>query len=606
MLRRMDETTLNDTAPAGADSHWIECAADEWSDALVASMKLGGIDHLFFVSGFELAFLPEAIVKAQNLGRPAPRLMTMMHESVALNAAVGYSMLTGRPAATAVHIDVGTLHFGAALHAAWHDRCPLLLTAGAGPRAFPGSMRGARDLFIHWVQEARDLGGIVRQYTKMEHRLEHQDNPGLTISRMLQVAMSEPQGPVFLCMPRETAMLPLPGVARFPTRDRMGLARPTWPDPDDARSIAQWLVASQNPVLFTARIGQDPAAIPEFVRLAELLAIPVMESSPLATRMNFPATHPLYGCGPSARDADVVLVAEDLTPVTPGVNSPGADAKIAWISVDPVHSRYKTMEYRADLWLACAPANAARAICAEAEKLLDRTSLSRIADRRRRLEERSRQLWSDEEARALADGRLSHATGRWTSYQLGKILPRDAIIVNDGLSNGDFVRTYARRDLPGTYLRTGSSAGGWGSGAALGAKIGAPDRDVVLTSGDGFFVFGSPTAALWGARYHKAPFLSVIFVNQCYTTGTAGLKASYPDGYAARTNEYPGGTFDPAPNFAKLAESVDGYGENVTEASEVGPALERGLREVRNGSPAVIAVHVPGPVGSSGFAQQKL
>jgi hypothetical protein len=50
---------------------------------------------------------------------------------------------------------------------------------------------------------------------------------------------------------------------------------------------------------------------------------------------------------------------------------------------------------------------------------------------------------------------------------------------------------------------------------------------------------------------------------------------------------------------------VDGYGENVTEASEVGPALERGLREVRNGSPAVIAVHVPAPLGSSGFAQKK-
>jgi acetolactate synthase-1/2/3 large subunit len=312
--------------------------------------------------------------------------------------------------------------------------------------------------------------------------------------------------------------------------------------------------------------------------------------------MNFPATHPLYGCGPSAKDADVVIVADDLTPFTPGVNSPGADAKIAWISVDPVMSRYKTMEYRADLWLASTPANAARAICAEAEKLLDRTSLSRIADRRARLEERSRQLWADEEARAQADGRLSHATGRWTSYQMSKVLPRDAVIVNDGLSNGDFVRNYARKDLPGTYLRTGSSAGGWGPGAAVGAKIASPDRDVVLASGDGFFVFGSPTAALWASRYHKAPFLSVIFVNQCYTTGTAGLRASYPEGYAARAREYPGGTFDPAPNFAKLAEAVDGYGENVKEAAEVGPALERGLREVRNGSPAIIAVDVPGPV----------
>jgi acetolactate synthase-1/2/3 large subunit len=512
-----------------------------------------------------------------------------------LNAAIGYSMITGRPAATAVHVDVGTLHYGAALHAAWHDRCPLLITAGAGPRAFPGSMPGARDMFIHWVQEARDQGGIVRQYTKFEHRLEHQDNPGLTISRMLQVAMSEPRGPGYLCIPRETAMLPLPGTLRFPTRDQMGVARPTWPDPDDARTVAKWLVGSENPVLFTARIGQDPAAIPEFLRLAELLAIPVMESSPLATRMNFPATHPLYGSGPSAKDADVVLVADDLTPFTPGVNSPGADAKVAWISVDPVLSRYKTMEYCANLWLAATPANVARAICAEAEKMLDRTSLSRIAQRRARLEERSRELREEQENSAARDGRLSQPTGRWVSYQLGKVMPRDAILVNDGLSNGDFARTYARRDLPGTYLRTGSTAGGWGSGAAVGAKIASPDRDVVLASGDGFFVFGSPTAALWAARFHKAPFLSVIFVNGCYSTGTAGVRESYPQGYAARANDYPGGTFEPVPDFAKLAETAGGYGENVTKSSEVGPALERGLRHTREGAPAIIAVRVPGP-----------
>jgi acetolactate synthase-1/2/3 large subunit len=174
-------------------------------------------------------------------------------------------------------------------------------------------------------------------------------------------------------------------------------------------------------------------------------------------------------------------------------------------------------------------------------------------------------------------------------------MPREAILVNDGLSNGDFARTYARRDLPGTYLRTGSSAGGWGCGAAVGAKIAAPDRDVVLASGDGFFLFGSPTAALWAARFHKAPFLSVVFVNGCYSTGTMGVRDSYPDGYAARANNYPGGTFDPPPDFAKLAETAGGYGENVTEASQVGPALMRGLQHVRSGGLSIIAVHVPGP-----------
>jgi len=45
------------------------------------------------------------------------------------------------------------------------------------------------------------------------------------ISRLLQVAMSEPRGPVYVSIPQETAMLPLPGLARFPTRDQLGLAR---------------------------------------------------------------------------------------------------------------------------------------------------------------------------------------------------------------------------------------------------------------------------------------------------------------------------------------------------------------------------------------------
>jgi len=577
--------------------HWREYPGEEWSDAIVAAMKLGGIDYLFFVSGTEMTFFQEAVAKAQQLGRHTPKLMTMVHESVALNAAVGYSMLTGKPAATAVHVDVGTLHQGAAIHAAWNDRCPILMTAGAGPRAFPGQIRGGRDTFINWVQEPRDQGSIVRQYTKIDHRLEHTDNPGLAISRMLQVAMTEPQGPVYLSIPRESAMLPLSGTLRFPTLEQMGIGRPVSPDPEDARKVAKWLAGAENPVLFTARLGQDPSAIPEFVRLAELLAIPVVESSPLSTRMNFPATHPLYGVGPSAADADVVLVVDDLTPYTPGINGPGsggsAAAKVVWIGPDPVNSRYKTMEYEADLWLSVTPANAARAIYDEAVHLLTTTDRSRIEARRARLAARKREIVAAENAAALADGRNPIPSGRWVSYQLGQLLGPDAIVVNDGLSNGDFVRSYARRDRPGTYLRTGSTAGGWGPGASFGAKLGAPDRDVVLASGDGFFMFGSPLAALWAARHHKAAFLSVIFVNGTYSTGTTLLRAAYPDGYAVRTGNYDGGTIEPVPDFAKLAETVGGYGENVKRTEDVLPALQRGLDMVRNGTPAIVAVRVP-------------
>src|SRR5438874_1329070 len=159
-----------------------------------------------------------------------------------LHAALRNAMARNQPAATAVHVDVGTLHYGAAIHTAWRGGYPVLMTAGTGPRAFPGSMRGARAGSIQWVQEPRDQGEIVRQYTKMDHRIEHEDNPGLMISRLPQVAMSEPRGPVYVSIPQESAMLSLPGTARFPTRDQLGRARPAWPDPADAHTIARWLV----------------------------------------------------------------------------------------------------------------------------------------------------------------------------------------------------------------------------------------------------------------------------------------------------------------------------------------------------------------------------
>ena len=133
-------------------------------------------------------------------------------------------------------------------------------------------------------------------------------------------------------------------------------------------------------------------------------------------------------------------------------------------------------------------------------------------------------------------------------------------------------------------------------GAAFGMKLASPDQDVVLTSGDGFFAFGTPMASLWASRFHKAPFLSVVFVNGSYGTGTSGLRSAYPEGYSVRSGNYNGGVFDPPPDFAKLAEAAGGYGENVTETAQVGPALKRGLAQVRAGLPAVIAVRVPGPM----------
>ena len=223
-----------------------------------------------------------------------------------------------------------------------------------------------------------------------------------------------------------------------------------------------WLVQADNPVIYTTRAGRDPEAVTELVRLAELLAIPVMESGS-ADRLNFPMTHWAYGTGPAAKDADVVLVMEDIVPFR-GRDSPSPEAKIAWVAIDPVLSRYKTMEFRADLWIPASVAAVARAVHEAATGMLTQSDVSRIADRCARLKQRKQAMAAREEERPA--GRYRARQAHWTGggVRAGQAAGADAIVLNDGLNNGGFVQSYAHRTQPGTYFRSGSSSSGWGAG----------------------------------------------------------------------------------------------------------------------------------------------
>jgi acetolactate synthase I/II/III large subunit len=166
-----------------------------------------------------------------------------------------------------------------------------------------------------------------------------------------------------------------------------------------------------------------------------------------------------------------------------------------------VLSRYKTLEFRADLWILAAVAAVARAVHEAATSMLTQSDMSRIADRRARLELRKQQMVAREEAMAQEDIEHGKLTGRVVGYELGKLLEPKTIVLNDGLSDGGFVQSYTRRTQPGTYFRSGSSSGGWGSGASFGVKLARPDHDVIHATGDRYFMFGTPLPALWAAGH---------------------------------------------------------------------------------------------------------
>jgi acetolactate synthase-1/2/3 large subunit len=574
-----------------ADAHrWQSLPAGETSDAIVAAMTAAGIDHLFFTSGAEIVFFQEAVAKARAQGRPAPRLITMTHEHASLNAALGYAAVSGRPAATVAHVDAGTLNYGAAIHTAWRSGLPVLLTAGGGPASYPGTMPGSRDGGGHiWMQQPIDQQSIVRQYMKWDHRLEYQDNPGLIVSRAMQVALSEPCGPAYLTIPKEIGLLPARDTT-FPTVAQLGLPLPQAPNPNGVRAVAQRLAHARRPVIVVSSSGRNPETVPALVTLCERVGVGVVYSTPRAYH-SFPMNHSLHQDVSALNEADFVLVIDAAVPWIPGTDQPPESAYVAVMDADPIRTRIPTYEFTANLRLGCDPLLGIEALSSALSEFIGSEDTARFAQRNAFWAERSRERARVAQERAQAVSTATPIDARWLSHEIGATLSDDCIVFDEALPHNR-LWDYLRSNRPGSYFGNPGTSGGWAPGAALGGKFAAPDRDVVAITGDGFYMYSTAQAAMWAGAHYGAPFLTIVYQNRSYSTGTLRVKSTYPDSFAAKAG-YDGGYFDPPVDFAREVEAAGAYGENVRDPAEIRPALQRGLRSIREGTPAVIAVWLP-------------
>lgn len=575
---------------AGRATQWVEVVADEVGEVLVQAMAINGVDYLFFSSGSDIMWYQESVVKLRSTGRPAPRLLNMLHEGPNLSAACGYSMVSGRPSVTAAHVEVGLLNYGGALHNAWRGGYPVLITTGKTPSSYGGTARGDRDQWVFWFQDFSDYGQIVRNYVKWDHDLHVYDNPGLIASRALQVVMTEPQGPAYLSISRDVAMTRVHG-GRFPTAVQMGVPDPPAGDPDAIRRAARLLLDAQNPLVIAQQLGRDPRAVPRLVELCERLGLPY--SAPRAERMNFPTTHPLFEGGPRLDEADVVLVLEATVPWLPGYQEPSPHARVIAIGLDPAASRYLHYEFTADLRIEADCATVLDQLLDETDRLLTEARRRAIAERKERIAAASRARREALDRRALSLAGNRPIAPAYLAYELGRALAEDAILLDEAVGNSANVQNYFHTSTPGSFYRSGGSSGGWGTGAAFGAKLAAPSRQVAIACGDGFFLYSVPYAALWAGVKYRIPFLTVVFQNLAYSTGTTSLARFYPEGYSLREQDFEGGWIEPPPDLARMAESVGAYGENVSEPEQVRPALQRALKLVDEGVPAVVAVRLP-------------
>jgi acetolactate synthase-1/2/3 large subunit len=395
---------------------------------------------------------------------------------------------------------------------------------------------------------------------------------------------------VLITLPREVVMAsrlqaPVDAVARA------GVSTPTEPDGDALACLADELARADCPYLVTGASGRDPRTVEPLAELAELAGAWITDSE-WRERLNVPSRHPMLDTGPPLRDADLVIAVERAVPwVSGSPAAPNDEATIAWLAQDPIASDIPAHGFRGDLRIACDPY---AGITALLEAVRTRQSAAARARAQARFQRGvARRLELDRELGAHAEAVTTRRPiePRLVASELGALLDDEAILLDESVSSAPLLRAYHRGSRPGSFYAQSGSAGGWGSGAALGAKLAAPDRDVVLVSGDGFYGFGVPAAALWTAARQGAPYVSVVLVNGRYSTGTRSADAAYPDGWTARGGSL-GGVFEPPPDFAAEARAAGAFGLRVDDPAELRGALQRGLEAGRAGSPAVVAVVV--------------
>ena len=127
-----------------------------------------------------------------------------------------------------MHVDCGTQSLGGAVHNAAKARVPVFVFAGLSPATQEGEATGSRNEFIQWIQDVPDQRGIVRQYMKYDNELRSPHNVKQIVHRSLQIAHSDPKGPVYLVGAREVMEAEAEARRDRPRRlaaDRAGAAR---------------------------------------------------------------------------------------------------------------------------------------------------------------------------------------------------------------------------------------------------------------------------------------------------------------------------------------------------------------------------------------------
>jgi benzoylformate decarboxylase len=414
------------------------------------------------------------------------RYILGLHEAVVVAMADGFAQASSNAAFVNLHTAPGVGNGMGSLVTAWHNRTPLVITAGQQTR----QMMALEPWLIN-----REATELPRPYVKWSHEPARPDDVPGAIERAYHIAMAPPRGPVFISIPMDDWDNP---AASRPSRRVASQARP------DERALAEAatvLAGAGNPALVVGggvdRAGGWEAA----VRLAERLRCAVWEA-PATERASFPQDHPLYQGGlplaikPLAERLhghDVVLVVGApifrYYPHIPGPYlAPGT--RLVHVTDDADEA---------------ARAPVGTSIVGDARVALER--LVELVPESSRTPPQPRCAPQETSA-------TDPISAAFAMRALAAALPPDVSIVEESASSRAAFYDQIRISRPASYFATASGGLGFALPGAVGVGLARPDTPVVCIVGDGAAMFG--IQAIWTAAQYDVPVVYVVLNNGGY------------------------------------------------------------------------------------------
>ena len=525
------------------------------AQALIKSLEMEGTEVMFGLPGGAILPVYDPLLESSI------RHILVRHEQGAGHMAEGYAHATGRPGVAMVTSGPAATNIVTPLCDAMMDSIPLVVVTGQVPLSAIGS-----DAF----QEC-DTTGITMPVTKHNWLIQRAKDIPTVVREAFHVATTGRPGPVLVDIPKDISNQTMEWY--WPDSvDLPGFRAPQPPDPGLAREAARLILAAERPVIYAGGGILKARAAEALRRLAELTGIHVVTT--LMARGAFPDDHPLclgmpgmhgnYTAVTSMQRSDLLIALGSRFDdrVTGKVPAFAPGAKIIHVDIDPAELGKVR---RPDVGIAADCRAAIEAITAAVEAELAGTAT--IAPDRA---DWNATLAGWQAAHPLAydqedDGPLKP---QFCIEQLRDHTPDDTIVVSGVGQHQMWSSQYWKFNHPYTWVNSGGlGTMGFAVPAAIGAKVGKPDRMVWAIDGDGCFQMTAQE--LVTASAERVP-IKVAILNNAYLGMVRQWQELF---YKERYSEV---YLSPdLPDYVKWAEAMGCVGLRVESPEEVQPAIEK-------------------------------